>query len=182
MSWNEVERAFKIFTFESLKLSEVDEEGILMPPRKIYGIDSEIFNIPWDNPARFAKQIRQQYIAKMNTQEAKLETGTWHGGNQKTFLRFVVVADFSSVSAHESSLHWLDTEPKDSVLFMDPNWSTYVQDSEIKNQTSNPSEPYSDNMKHSDPSNEKPSEPNNGVPSEKEASVESQPQSEPLGK
>lgn len=72
-----------MFTFESLKLSEVNEEGKLMPSEMMYGTDSEMFNIPWDNPARFAKQIRQQYIMKMNVQEAKPQTGTLHGGNQR---------------------------------------------------------------------------------------------------
>lgn len=72
-----------MFTFESLKLSEVNEEGKLMPSEMIYGTDSEMFNIPWDNPARFATQIRQQYIMKTNAQEAKHQTGILHGGNQR---------------------------------------------------------------------------------------------------
>lgn len=72
-----------MFTFESLKLSEVNEEGKLMPSEMIYGTDSEMFNIPWDNPARFATQIRQQYIMKTNVQEAKHQTGILHGGNQR---------------------------------------------------------------------------------------------------
>ncbi|KAH0518407.1 Sperm-associated antigen 17 [Microtus ochrogaster] len=71
LSWNEVERAFKVFTFESLKLSEVDETGQLKPAEVDNQTDGENFNIPWDNPTRFAKQIRQRFIHKMNVQKVK---------------------------------------------------------------------------------------------------------------
>ncbi|EDL85548.1 rCG51962, isoform CRA_b [Rattus norvegicus] len=71
LSWNEVERAFKVFTFESLKLSEVDEAGRLKPTEVISETNVENVNIPWDNPARFAKLIRQRYIHRMSIQKAK---------------------------------------------------------------------------------------------------------------
>lgn len=49
------------------------------------GTDAEKFYVPWDNPARFAKQIRQQNLLKMNIPEAKQKTGTLHGRNEKHF-------------------------------------------------------------------------------------------------
>lgn len=81
LSWNEVERAFKVFTFESLKLSEVDEAGRLKPTEVSSETDVENFSIPWDNPARFAKLIRQRYMHRMSMQKAKpVVVGTLHGG------------------------------------------------------------------------------------------------------
>ncbi|XP_013371939.1 PREDICTED: sperm-associated antigen 17 isoform X3 [Chinchilla lanigera] len=147
LSWNEVERAFKLFTFESLKLSEVNEAGKLKPSRMMYETDAEKFSVPWDNPVSFAKQIRQQNTLKMNTSEAK----------QKT-----------------------DTELKDRTIYVDPNWSSSVQDNEISGDVSNLNLPDADGMKHCNSSSMELLNSDNRELLQKEGSVETWPQPEPL--
>ncbi|XP_053561104.1 sperm-associated antigen 17 [Bombina bombina] len=79
LTWEEVLRAFKVFTFESLDLTCFDEFGDLERTSAMLAKDC---SIPWDDPAAFARELRRRTsIRKMyeqRTENDKVDTG----GNQ----------------------------------------------------------------------------------------------------
>ncbi|XP_053313303.1 sperm-associated antigen 17 [Spea bombifrons] len=78
LSREDVGRAFRMFTFESLKLTGLDESGYLECTGKMLAGDPAI---PWDNPASFARQMwRSASVRRMREQRERCTAGT---GNEE---------------------------------------------------------------------------------------------------
>ncbi|XP_069491855.1 sperm-associated antigen 17 isoform X1 [Ambystoma mexicanum] len=73
-TWPEVERAFKLFTFESVKLRGLDVFGELEDDEG----RREVTYIPWDDPARFAREARRVSFVKKMYEDQELKAAGFY--------------------------------------------------------------------------------------------------------
>ncbi|XP_073407118.1 sperm-associated antigen 17 isoform X2 [Dendrobates tinctorius] len=79
-SWDEISRAFKLLTFESLALSGFDEFGELEGEGRLLEGDG---CIPWDNPSAFARQMIQICSVRTMYKQRSVDTS---GGAEEQHL------------------------------------------------------------------------------------------------
>ncbi|XP_033866498.3 sperm-associated antigen 17 [Acipenser ruthenus] len=124
VSWSELERVFNQFGFESMKLTEVGEDGELMMAGSEFD-DSSC--IPWDDPVGFAKKMKTNFTLK-NINEVKKNkdydrnsTGLLHSSQREGRMR---------QSSSQSSVYF-DNREKGSEASLMKEWKEKCQSFQV---------------------------------------------------